>query len=246
MKATRMWPSSFHRLVLLWFCPWNPKCFFQWNKHSKCTKLKLRIHNFIDNIDCNATRHPSHRRDPGCGVESEKSGLPSRASWPATVKRKRHRVTMASSQWDNRRKVTGKCLSSNARQTFSKGVEVSSETRSFLRQPHGSPFVTTHMTLLCHRSFRLCRIHYSESTRTRVTRVLSCLVAHSRLLQFESTPVGLFNSSVGKNCYPHAAKDPNSPFLSKNLLSDSQTPGRIETNWLIMIGLIKSIRYFQK
>lgn len=86
-----------------------------------------------------------------------------------------HGATLAPSQWDDRRKVIGKCLSSNPRQTFSKGVEVSSETRSFLKQPHGSPFVTTHTTLLCHRSFRLCLIHYSESTRTHdLCAVLSC------------------------------------------------------------------------
>lgn len=98
MKDTEIWPSSFHRLALLWFCPWSPKCFFQSNKHDKCTKLKLRIHNFIANIDCKATRRVSHRRDPGREVESEKSGLPNRPSWPATVedsKPRRHLGSIA-------------------------------------------------------------------------------------------------------------------------------------------------------
>lgn len=96
MKDTEIWPSSFHRLALLWFCPWNPKCFFQSNKHDKCTKLKLQIHNFIDNIDCKATRRVSHRRDPGREVESEKSGLPNRPSWPATVEDSKPRSHLGS------------------------------------------------------------------------------------------------------------------------------------------------------
>lgn len=96
MKDTEIWPSSFHRLAVLGCCLWNPKCFFQSNKHNKCTKLKLRIHNFIDNIACKATQRVSHRRDPGREVESEKSGLPNSLSWPAAVEDSKPRSHLGS------------------------------------------------------------------------------------------------------------------------------------------------------
>lgn len=183
MKDTEIWPSSFHRLALLWFCPWNPKCFFQSNKHNKCTKLKLQIHNFIANIDCKATRRMSHRRDPEREVESEKSGLPNRPSWPATVedsKPRSHRGSIAvrrqtKGHWKvfvikSETDIFQRCWGFIWNQIFS-------ETAAWFLICYDS-----HTTLLCHRSFRLFLIHYSESTRTQATCVLSSLATHSCLL----------------------------------------------------------------